>query len=277
MLCPKCASDAKSEVKETRLAPDGGIRRRRRCPDCFHDFYTVEHVSGDHLRVRKSSGGEQLYERSKLRLGIVKAAVRPHHVDKLSELVESITQEAQQRAQDGLVDSKTLSQVVLRHLKDFDQVTHVRFALTQLGRRDQSDLQRGWTRSADFRRWLTDEYPRLETSHPSAKLSVVVKRDDRREPFDRKKLERSIGLVSKGRGRTDEEVHNFATQVANLVEQELSDQAIVTSGQIAAEILRCLRHIDHVAAIRYASTAKRFVSVEDYEIEALGLKGAKSL
>lgn len=277
MLCPKCASASKSEVKETRLAPDGGIRRRRRCPDCYHDFYTVEHVSGDHLRVRKSNGQDQLYERAKLRLGIIKAAVRPHHVDQLSELVESITQEAQQRAQDGLIDSKTLAQVVLRHLKEFDEVTHVRFALTQLGRRDQQNYQRGWTRSAEFRRWLTDTYPRLHHSYPPAKLSTVVKRDDRREPFDRKKLERSIGLVSKGRGRADDQVRDFAVQVADVVEQELSDQVIVTSGQIAAEILRSLRRIDHVAAIRYASTAKRFASIEDYEIEALGLKGSKSL
>ncbi len=277
MLCPKCGSGGKAEVKETRSAVDGGIRRRRRCPECHHDFHTIEHVSGDRLRVRKSDGQDELFERSKLRRGIVKAAVRPHHIDQLSELVESITQVAHQRAADEFIDSGSLAEVVLEHLRDFDEVTHVRFALTQIGRRDQPDRSRGWTRSSEFRRWLVDAYSRLEHSHPPAKLHLVVKRDDRREPYDRRKLEHSIGLSSKGRGRADLQVRDFASQIASIVEQELSDQAIVTSGQISAEIIRSLRRTDHIAAIRYASTAKRFSSVEDYEIEALGLKGTRTL
>ncbi len=278
MLCPNCGSSEKADVKETRPGRDGGIRRRRRCKECFHDFHTTEHVSGESLRVRKTEGREELFERSKLRKGIVKAAVRPHHVDRLTELVESIAQVAHQRATDGVVSSDVLAQLVLDHLREFDEVTHVRFALTQVGRRDRTDRgSRGWRRSSEFRRWLTAQYPRLEHSKPPAKLSIVVKRDDRREPYDRLKMERSVGLASKGRGGSDAEVREFALRVADAVEQELSDQALVTSGQISAQILRVLRNADHIAAIRYASTAKRFSSVEDYEIEALGLRGTKTL
>ncbi|MCO5322054.1 MAG: ATP cone domain-containing protein [Microthrixaceae bacterium] len=264
-------------MKETRAATDGGVRRRRRCPDCHHDFQTIEHVSGERLRVCKSDGREEMFERSKLRRGIVKAAVRPHHSDRLTELVESIAQEAHQIAHDEYVDSAELAELTLRHLREFDEVTHVRFALTQRGRRDQQSRLRGWKRSADFRKWLTREYPRLEHSNPPGKLSVVVKRDDRREPYDRTKMERSIGVASKGRGTGDAQVHDFATQVADIVEHTLGSQAMVTSGQIAAEVIRALRAADHIAAIRYASTFKRFSAVEDYEIEALGLRGLKSL
>jgi transcriptional repressor NrdR len=278
MICPNCGSPDKAEVKETRPGSDGGIRRRRRCKSCFHDFHTVEQVSSESLRVQKSDGQEQLFERAKLRRGIVKAAVRPHHVDRLTELVEAIAQAAHRQAHDGLITTGVLSEIVLDQLREFDEVTHVRYALTQVGRRDQSARgQRGWKRSSDFRAWLTEEYPRLNHSRPSVKLNLVVKRDDRREPYDRQKLERSVGLASKGRGRSDAEVRAFALKVADDAEEALSDQALVTSGQVSAEILRVLRDTDHIAAIRYASTAKRFSSVEDFETEALGLRGAKTL
>ncbi len=275
MLCPSCGSARKAHVKETRQASDGGIRRRRQCSDCNADFETLEHVSGDRMSVRKSNGTEELFERAKVRKGIIKAAVREHHADRLTELTESITQDARRSAQSDVIDSETLATIVLEHLKEFDPVTHVRYALTQLGRQDQvSGRQRGWKGLRDFRRWLVAAYPQLEHFHPRAKLSYVVKRDDRREPYDRQKLERAVGVASKGRGSSDRTVHDLATNIAEWVEQALSGQTIVTSGQLAAEVLRALRKSDQIAAIRFASTAKRFVSVEDYETEALGLRGS---
>jgi len=51
----------------------------------------------------------------------------------------------------------------------------------------------------------------------------------------------------------------------------LGDQPLVTSGQIASEILESLRRRDQVAYLRFASTAKRFRSPEDYEAEATAL------
>jgi transcriptional regulator NrdR family protein len=47
---------------------------------------------------------------------------------------------------------------------------------------------------------------------------------------------------------------------------------LVTSGQIAAEILHALRKRDHVAFLRYASTAKGYRSAEDYESESVPLR-----
>lgn len=55
MNCPNCGSSEKAMVKETRPTTDGGVRRRRRCPICFHDFETTEHISGDRLRVDRKS------------------------------------------------------------------------------------------------------------------------------------------------------------------------------------------------------------------------------
>ena len=44
MNCPQCESD-KTRVQETRYIELGGIdcpRRRRKCDDCGHGWYTVE-------------------------------------------------------------------------------------------------------------------------------------------------------------------------------------------------------------------------------------------
>ncbi len=274
MLCPNCGSNAKAAVLETRKAAEGGIRRRRRCADCFHDFETVERVNAERLQVQKSDGGVELFDRNKVRRGIIKAAVRQHHADQLLEVIESIVLAVHKAATNERVSSRDVSDVVLSHLKDFDPVTHVRYALTQLGRRDQRPGGRnGWKGVKEFRRWLESEYPEATArSHASARIAVVVKKDGRREPFDIRKLERSIGVASKGRGPSDGSVRDLATRLAESVEHELSHQTVVTSGQLAAEILRGLRSLDPLAAIRFASTMKRFVSVEDYEIEALGLR-----
>jgi transcriptional regulator NrdR family protein len=193
------------------------------------------------------------------------------HPGQVTELVESVIAEARSRAADGTIDSEVLSAIVLDKLKDFDPVTHVRFALVSLGRLDQPAAT-GWRDVEDVRAWLLHAYPDLRHSRPSIKLTTVVKRDWRRQPYDRGKLERSIALSSKGRGPSSDKVRALATRIADSVEAELGSQALVTSGQIAAEILRYLRRRDHVAGLRFASTAKRFVSVEDYESEALGLR-----
>jgi len=60
--------------------------------------------------------------------------------------------------------------------------------------------------------------------------------------------------------------------VAKAVYRALSDQPTVTSAQLASEILHVLRKKDHIAFLRYASTAKRYQSVEDYEDEAVALR-----
>jgi transcriptional repressor NrdR len=273
MQCPQCGLGSHLSVSETRRH-EAAIRRRRNCGHCGHTFQTLEAVVGDTLRVEKSDGTLELLDRAKLLKGVTKASVRPHHADQLAELIELIVQSARRSADEATLTTTELADIVLERLKDFDPVTHVRYALTQLGRRDRPGRV-GWKTVVDIRRWLRDEYPELEYFRPSSVTSTVVKRDGRREPFDRRKLERSIGVASKGRGDSDEAVRRLATWVADNVVGVLEHQSLVTSGQIASEILRVLRATDHVAALRFASTAKGFVSVEDYEAEALGLRDEK--
>jgi transcriptional repressor NrdR len=273
MNCPYCGADGRHSVKETRDTDDGRIVRRRECSVCKQRFATAEQLTVSGLRVRKSHGQAVPFNRDFVRKSIRKAMTDTWRRDdqKIDALVADVVADVYPQAENGEVASADIARAVLRRLRQFDPASHIRFALVQSGRRDRQDQRQGWRDANDVRRWLVEEYPELQHYRAPSGLAEVVKRDGRREPFDREKLEKSIGFASKGYGSRDE-VWQLASDVATDVEQALSDQPIVTTGQIAAEILRNLRDLDHIAYLRFASTAKSFTEPEHYEAEAVALR-----
>lgn len=270
MQCPHCGSTARHAVKETR-SRDGLIARRRRCESCGRDFQTSERVSALGLRVRKADGSLVPFDEDSIRRSVRRASVQPHRLERLAGLTDAVVSAARARANGGVIDSLEIGAAVLRNLKRLDRASHVRFALVHLGRLDRAGHQ-GWGTIGDVRGWLLDEYPDLQHYRAPVHLSEVVKRNGQREPFDRKKLERSIGRAAKGRGHDAADVYKLAEDIAGDVLDDLGEQPLVTSGQIAAEILRSLRRRDHIAFLRYASTAKGYHGPEDYEAEAVALR-----
>jgi len=238
----------------------------------MRDFQTVEQVNPGRLQVLKRDGRVVRFDRKSVERSMRKAVVHGHKPEELAALVDAVVDAVYGKASGGAIPSSVVAEAVLKTLRQRDPAWQIRFALVQYGRRDRTsgDVS-GWTDIGEVRRWLLEEYPQLRHYRPASRLEKVVKRDGRREPFDRRKLERSIGTASKGRGSRDR-VHQRATAIADIVERALGDQPLVTSGQISAEILRQLRVEDHVAYLRYASTAKGFTSPEDYEDEANGLR-----
>jgi transcriptional regulator NrdR family protein len=272
MNCPSCGRDVGQEVFKTTKRPDG-VTRRRRCAGsegCGYTYTTTETISQAGLHVHKLDGRVVDFSRNSVRRAIRKAAVRPFAPERLDEIVEAVVMRAQRQAVGGVIDSQTVGDALLSELRRVDQGSHIRFALVHRGRRDRADGTAGWTDETQVTTWLEEEYPELEGYDPPTRLRSVVKRDgNRREPFNRKKLEQSIGYSSKGRG-SRQDVHTLATIVADDVITALKDQPIVTSGQI----LRSLRRRDPVAYLRFASTAKRFDSPQDYHAEASALNHA---
>ena len=271
MRCPQCGSSSRQAVQETRTGGDGRIKRRRRCPDCGHGFHTMEQLSETGLQVRKSNRRVVPFVRDSIRTNIRKAAVRHFSPNELDELVDLVCSDLYPLSEAGPIPTSVIADAVLVRLREIDPPTHIRFALVHAGRRDRNDARRGWRGLEEVRRWLVEEYPQLQHYRPPNGLTKVVKRDGRLVAFDRGKLERGIGIASKGRGTRDD-VRQLASDVAVDVEREIGDQPVVTTGQIAAEILRSLRRRDPIAYLRYASTAKRFASPEAYEAEAVALR-----
>jgi transcriptional repressor NrdR len=268
-LRPFCGSK-EHEVKDTRR-DQNRIVRRRHCLMCERDFKTAEEVVEVNIRVRKSSGQVDPFDIEKVRKGIEHAAVRPDKLEDLDELLDRVLRACVGAAENRVITSRQVGSVVFDQLLRQDAVSAVRFALVLMGRTDRSAS--GWSDANDFRVWLLSVFPYIRGYRPPVDLALVVKRDGTtRENFDRDKLEASIGQAAKGRFEGERSIHRLAVDVADAVVGELGDQPLVATGQISAEILRVLRRRDHIAFLRFASTAKNYQTMEDYETEAVALR-----
>ena len=94
---------------------------------------------------------------------------------------------------------------------------------------------------------------------------VVIKKDSRREQFDRDKLKRGIIRSCEKTKVSMEDIERIVTEV----ERELrgADSVEVDSKKIGQMVAARLKKIDKVAYIRFSSVFKRFVDVEDFEKE----------
>jgi transcriptional regulator NrdR family protein len=267
LSCPSCGKPTK--VLATRPG-EAAARRKRRCPSCKASFWTEERLSVGQLQVRKASTGDVVaFSRGSVRRNIEKAAVAKIPGEVLERIVDHVVADAFAAGDGGIVDSSDVAGAVMAQLQQERPETHVRFALSYKARRDREASQ--WRTATDVRRWLRENYAPLAGRRAEDTLRQVVKSNGRRQDFDLQKLERSIGVASKGCGDS-EAVRRFASDVADKVRTELQGQPLVTSGQLAAEVLRVLRRRDPIAYLRYASTAKNFGDPSDYDDEAAGLE-----
>ncbi|WP_037500170.1 transcriptional regulator NrdR [Sphingomonas jaspsi] len=90
---------------------------------------------------------------------------------------------------------------------------------------------------------------------------TVVKRDGKREPFDREKLRRAIGHSTRKRDVTAERVDQLVSGVQRQLETQGDE---VTSVQIGEAVMAGLKTIDHVAYIRFASIYRDFTDPADF-------------
>lgn len=94
---------------------------------------------------------------------------------------------------------------------------------------------------------------------------TVIKKDDRRETFDREKLQRGIWRAS---GKTTIKAADI-DRIVDDVERELigGETTEIASKKIGELVAKRLKKLDKVAYIRFASVFRRFVDVEDFKRE----------
>lgn len=92
---------------------------------------------------------------------------------------------------------------------------------------------------------------------------LVIKSEDRREPFDRIKLERSIIVACRKRGVAPERIDQLVSSIQRQV--ETAGDAEVPSGRIGEMVMEGLKQLDSVAYIRFASVYKDFTEAKDFE------------
>lgn len=91
---------------------------------------------------------------------------------------------------------------------------------------------------------------------------AVVKRDGRREPFDRHKLREKIRIALTKRPVPSAELDRVVAEI----ELKLSDSGNpeVSSTEIGELVLAALRELDQVAYIRFASVYREFRDLDDW-------------
>jgi transcriptional repressor NrdR len=112
------------------------------------------------------------------------------------------------------------------------------------------------------RRFTT--YERIEEVLPQ-----VVKKDGRREPFDRAKIVEGVAIACQKRPVSVEQVQALVTAVEREL-QELGEKEIRTSA-IGEAVMRRLRELDEVAYVRFASVYRAFRDVGEFMTELAGL------
>ena len=128
MKCPFCkCSD--TQVIDSRVSDDGeSIRRRRRCTSCSKRFTTYETIELRMPQVVKQDGSRTEFDLEKLRTGFMRALhKRPVATQLVDDAIATITQDVLALG-DRELPSRKLGEMVMRELKNLDQVAYIRFA-----------------------------------------------------------------------------------------------------------------------------------------------------
>lgn len=116
------------------------------------------------------------------------------------------------------------------------------------------------------RRYTT--YERVEQVLP-----LVVKKDGRREPFDRMKILAGLRRACEKRPVSSEALE----QLVDTIERELVDsgEKEIASSQIGERIMDRLREVDQVAYVRFASVYRSFKDIHEFMAELSDLLGER--
>jgi len=121
--------------------------------------------------------------------------------------------------------------------------------------REGSAIRRRRECLACGRRFTTYEY--IEEILPT-----VVKKDDRREPFDRNKIRNGIRKACQKRPISTDTIEALVTEVERFC-QEYSGEEIQSS-RIGEKVMQVLKDLDGVAYVRFASVYRQFRDVNDF-------------
>lgn len=92
---------------------------------------------------------------------------------------------------------------------------------------------------------------------------IVLKSEERRQSFNRSKLENSIALACRKRGVEAERIERLASSIQRQI--ETSGESEITSVRIGEMVMDGLKEVDSVAYIRFASVYKDFTEAKDFE------------
>ncbi|MGB8215619.1 MAG: transcriptional regulator NrdR [Anaerolineales bacterium] len=140
MRCPYCQNDD-SKVIDTTHDIHGGIRRRRECLSCGQRFSSYERPILATPLIVKQDGTREEFDREKLERGIrIACAKRPVSATDIEHLVGRVESELQ-RLGKSETSSRVVGDLVIKGLKEMDQIAYIRYAIVYLRLDDLHSLR----------------------------------------------------------------------------------------------------------------------------------------
>jgi transcriptional repressor NrdR len=140
MKCPKCSAIDTSVVDSRATEDSAAIRRRRECTKCGHRFTTYERMDAARFVVVKRDGTREPFEKEKLEKSIwIACQKRPVRRDQVDAVITAIEDELRLEKE---VDSRRLGQLVMKYLKNLDDVAYIRYASVYRQFKDVASFQK---------------------------------------------------------------------------------------------------------------------------------------
>lgn len=105
-------------------------------------------------------------------------------------------------------------------------------------------------------------YERIEE-----KPFMVVKRDGRREPFDRGKLEKGVSRALEKRPVSNGMIEIIVTEIEDAAVMKGKSSREISTTELGELVLERLYNLDKVAYIRFASVYKHFENLDEFITE----------
>ena len=102
---------------------------------------------------------------------------------------------------------------------------------------------------------------------------IVIKKDNRRESFDRDKIIRGILKACEKRAVSEEQMKQVARDIESQLQNQLQQE--ITSYKIGELVMEKLRDLDEVAYVRFASVYREFKDINTFMNELKNLMTEK--
>ena len=112
-------------------------------------------------------------------------------------------------------------------------------------------------------------YERIESTN-----LVVIKKDGRREEFDRIKVKSGITKACEKRPVTSDDIEEMVDSIEFDIKNYKTTE--IPSSKIGEMVMKYLKRKDKVAYVRFASVYREFTDLDDFEKELSGLLRKKS-
>jgi len=151
MNCPYC-NNPETKVNDSRESKDGSdIRRRRECIKCEKRFSTIEKVLKLDLEVEKSNGEVEVFNLQKIKRSLLKACEkRPVTLEQIEEVVSNILNDLK-KVNESLIPTSVVGNIVLKNLKDIDEIAFLKFAIVHNNYESMSEFAREINKLKSFK------------------------------------------------------------------------------------------------------------------------------